>query len=505
MEEKEQEEFEASKIEAMPGIIQSMRKIFFLLLVVHFIFNFAVLPGLNIVYALEVGIVFFHLLQRGWKESALLIISLFFIEGQGRILWEYQPFFRLLFDILLIVAFLRKAIRSKRIFPTDLLPNYMLLLIILHFFWYAVQLFNTDSVGFVGVLAAAKIYIVPFFVFFLFLMEPINNRQRLEKIQKLVIFMLLAQSALAIFQMVNKEQVLLDLNPYYSQPLHGDKFTGKFFRPFGTGFNPGGFSVYYYLTIGLIFLVPSKRWVNALKVLTVIAGSAALFISQVRSAMVKFLLIFAATQFIIWVSAHKKFKASVKYVFVVFTILFFSAPYLSSLDYVELDLQNSLDRFSSLSRIETLESNRIGFDKFFRVLSDKLDENPIGLGPGRTGAANTFSMREILKDPIYGRFSSWAYDNLWVSLAIDLGWGAIFYILIVSLFPLKLLFYAIFSRNQLDPTTFRIIMISSVTLFVILLGNWGAVALPYNPESFMFWLWVSIGWSEYNKGRKYDH
>jgi hypothetical protein len=496
---------EESNIEAMPGIVKVIRKIFFLLLALHFVFNFAVLPGLNIVYALEVAIVLFHLISRGWKESAVLIIALFFIEGQGRIIWSYHPFFRLLFDILLLIAFLRKAIRSKKIFPIELLPNYILLLIILHFFWYTVQLFNTDNVGFVGVLAAAKIYIVPFFIFFLFIMEPINHRFRLEKIQLLTIFMLIAQSALAIFQMANKEQVLLDLHPYYAHPLHGDQFTGSLFRPFGTGFNAGGFSIFYYLTVGFVFIMPGKKRINILRAIVVLSSMAALFISQVRSAMVKFFLIFLLSQLVIWISTHKRFKASVKYLSFIFVLLFLSAPYISTLDFVNLDLQTSLDRFSSLGDVESIKGSRISFDTFFKVLSDKLEQNPIGLGPGRTGAASTFSLGAIASDPIYGKNSSWAYDNLWISLAIDLGWGAIFYIALVTLFPFIFFFYALKNRNTLDALSFRIVMISSITLFVILLGNWGAVGLPYNPESFMYWLWVAVGWSEYNKGRRYDH
>jgi predicted nucleic acid-binding Zn ribbon protein len=499
---KEISDFEVSQESSPPEFIQGIRKIFFLLIIVHFVFNFAVLPGLNIVYAFEVGIIIFHLMYRGWKESAILIIALLFLEGQGRIIWSYHPFFRLIFDITLLLAFFRKAIRDKRIFPVDLLPNYMLLLIILHFLWYAVQLFNTDNVGLVGVLAAAKIYIVPFFIFFLFLMEPVNDRRRLEKIQFMVIFMLIAQSSLAIFQMISKEDALLGLHPYYARPLKGEQFSGSFFRPFGTGFNAGGFSVFYYLTIGLVFLTPTKGWGNFMRGVTILTGSVALFISQVRSAMVKFLLIFIMIQFIIWVSGKNRFKSGIKYLLIVFTLFFFTLPYLTTLDFVALDLQNSVERLTSLTDVDRLKGSRIGLDSFFRVLSDKLDQNPIGLGPGRTGAASTFSMDIIMKDPLYGKFSGWAYDNLWISLAIDMGWGAIFYMLIIMIFPVKLFFYAMLKRKELDSIAFRIILISSISLFVIILGNWGAVALPYNPESFMFWFWVSIGWSEYHKGKK---
>ena len=36
-------------------------------------------------------------------------------------------------------------------------------------------------------------------------------------------------------------------------------------------------------------------------------------------------------------------------------------------------------------------------------------------------------------------------------------------------------------------------LIPSLTIFYILIiGNWGAIALPFNPESFYFWLYASI-------------
>jgi hypothetical protein len=220
--------------------------------------------------------------------------------------------------------------------------------------------------------------------------------------------------------------------------------------------------------------------------------------------MLKFFLIFLASQFIIWIAGHKRFKTSIKYFVSLLIMGLLLTPFISKLDFQSLDLERSYDRLMSLSDVNTLKSSRITFDQFFHIIDKKLDENPMGLGPGRTGAASSVSSNIILNDPLYGKDSGWANDNLFVSLIIDLGWGSIFYILVVFIFPIKLLLYGLLHWRKLPADSFRIIMISAVSTLFMLAGNWGAISLPYNPESFMYWLWVSLGWSEYNRGRKYE-
>jgi hypothetical protein len=93
----------------------------------------------------------------------------------------------------------------------------------------------------------------------------------------------------------------------------------------------------------------------------------------------------------------------------------------------------------------------------------------------------------------------WNLDNLLVSLILELGVGAIFYILALFfiIFSLFSILYHCLKRNLMTP--FFKISIAASTVLLIFIGNWGAVAIPYNPESFFFWFWTSFAYNEYNK------
>ena len=164
-----------------------------------------------------------------------------------------------------------------------------------------------------------------------------------------------------------------------------------------------------------------------------------------------------------------------------------------------LNLDNALSRFISLGDIENTSKQRINIPRFYEVVSEKLDENPIGIGPGRTGAATSISTAFIEIDPLYGKNSSWAHDNLFISLFIDLGWGALFYISIILLFPMSLYYYAFTKYKQNELHSFRIIIISAISSSVFIFGNWGVIGLTYNPESMMYWFWIALGWREFYK------
>ena len=86
----------------------------------------------------------------------------------------------------------------------------------------------------------------------------------------------------------------------------------------------------------------------------------------------------------------------------------------------------------------------------------------------------------------YKKDDFWALDNLYVFLSLELGIGFFFYtgsiftiVLFTSLRTLILL-----RRRYFDKVKS---LIPSLTIFYILIfGNWGAIALPFNPEKFLF-------------------
>ena len=96
-------------------IFDSLHSFIIILFIFHFIFNFLGLSFLKYHYILEVVLILFFLINRGWKESVILIFGLLVIEGQGRILWDYNPIVRVLFDSFLLIAFLRNSVLNKHI------------------------------------------------------------------------------------------------------------------------------------------------------------------------------------------------------------------------------------------------------------------------------------------------------------------------------------------------------------------------------------------------------
>jgi hypothetical protein len=479
----------------LDNLTRYIEKFLYILYSIFMLGNFFAIPEIKYIYALICIFLIIHILKRGWLESVHMVIGFCFIEGQGRILWEYTPIVRIIFDITVILALFGKIIRDKTLFPRKWLSNFMATLFVLHFFIYVVELFNTNSVGLIGVLAASKIYIVPLLFFFMFLEKPLIDVKYLKRAQNVTIFFFITQTILAYIQMTYGETFMLALNPYYAKPLRGDQFTGWLFRPFGTSYVPGAYALFYPFTLGFLYVVNRGLRFSIFRNLLVAIGFFGIFTSQVRSVLVKYILIFALINFALLFIQRNRFKSMVVNMLSIGLIVF--ASLFVDFDSSNLNLESAIMRFNSIGNVEQVSSSRIGFSQFIEVMSDKLSDNVLGLGPGRTGAANNISLGFIENDPLYGKYSSWASDNLFISLAIDFGWGMIFYILIILLFPLRLVSFTIFKFKSMSHERFRLVAISSAVSLVILIGNWGAIGLPYNPESFFFWLWVSIGWRSY--------
>ena len=161
-------------------------------------------------------------------------------------------------------------------------------------------------------------------------------------------------------------------------------------------------------------------------------------------------------------------------------------------------------RIQALSDLDEVKSQRATPDKFYKTLVEKLSRTPFGLGPARTGAANSMFVDKIKKDLEYDMSYSWTLDNLFISLAIDFGWGMIFYSLLIIGLPLYLLWncaYLYFKHGLSSSIAYS----SSVTSFVILLSNWGAIAIPYNPVSFFFWFFSASALYEFNRMKDTNH
>lgn len=473
------------------------------------LFNYVGSPALKWLFLVEALFTFYCVVVYRFNKILIPLLAFYLIEGQGRILWGLTPFTKLLFDIVMIVALLKSIAINRKLIQNDKIPMFFLALMALHFLWYIIQLANLDSVGFFGVLATSKIYIFPLLVFFMFLVNPLDFESTdYHNIRRFVIYLIITQGILIIVQMNVREDFLYRISPYYRVTLRADfeQFIGTSFRPPGTTHVPGLTSLYFLYIVGFLFMKPlearlRKIIVAILIVLIAVSG----VLTQVRSALVKFAGVILLINWSLYFAKKHRFKTFLQAAALSLILGLFLYSFPGSL----VDKYMADETFgSSIIRATTIldpaaaAKSRSGLDTIINITYDKISNNPFGLGPGRTGAAALISLDKIKDDPIYSASASWSYENIFVSLAIDLGVGMLFYSLLIVFMPLVLVYYSFNLYFKKEWDSFRPVMVSSIITFVILIGNWAAPAIPYNPESFAFWLWLSIGYNAYYQHKK---
>lgn len=465
-----------------------------LLYVIHIGLNLAQIPAIKYFYLLEVLVFLILALKYSWKDLFIPTIVFFFIEGQGRVLGQYNPFSRVVFDAYLFILVARHYVEKKAITLPEKIPIFFKLVIIGHFGWYIVQFFNVNSVGPLGPLVATKIYIFPIFMFFMFLDQPLEaTTKAFNKRYLFIVLILILQFILIFFQISSGDTSVLNLSSYYSKSMD-QAFTGEFFRPYGTSFVPGGISIYIALSTAFLFITKTHRpWAIPLNIITTVLLLAALFVLQVRVGLILAFLVISYSSLIIVLRSKKRvFGLIIFFLTLSFVPIFFDNILIVQEYFPEVNLKKSIERIQDISNTEDLSSKRASFDLslFATVFMDRLEKAPLGLGPGRTGAAAGMFKDIIEDDPIYDLAFSWSLDNLYISLVIDLGIGMIFYTMLIVGLPLYTFWRSLifWQRNKLKT---NITLISLGTLLVTLLTSWGGLSIPYNPVSFFFWFWLA--------------
>lgn len=426
-----------------------------------------------------------------------------FFEGQGRILLGYNPLARVLFDILLILGIARVFIKEKRFFSLHSMPPLIFRFMILHFIWWVIELFNPIGPGPLASFATAKYYIFPFFLFFAMTLKPIDIKSRF--FQNFIIILLIVtalECALCIHQMSLGSEFMGKISGNYNSLFKKfENFTGFFFRPWGTTHAPGSASLLLYLSLPLCFFVDFDQYKTKKGKSLIIIGVIfvillswfALFISQVRSAWIKHILITFTYSFIYFAISPNKLKLTIRSI--ALTLIFGTvlSVFSGSFKKVEKDL-NLTSAFGRIAELEksNLQDHRSGFMTAATYAMEKV-VFPLGYGTGMcTGFLPQFEkQRRSLLEFAHDDF--WALDNLYVFLTLELGIGALFYlgsvfsiIIFISIRALVL-----FRRAKFNEVRILVPVLS--VFYILIIGNWGAIALPFNPESFYFWIYASIG------------
>lgn len=478
-----------------PSNLLALHSVNIFLLIINFTLNFIGSPALKYVYLVHVIVIVIGLLIYNFEQIFFEIITLMFIEGQGRILWHYQPWSRVAFDIVTFLSLAKVFIQQRKFYDQKILPWPVIVLIALHFLWYIIQFFNVNSVSVFGVLAASKIYIYPIL---LFLGISLSDLSPISKGFKQMLFgfyfIIILEIFLNYFHFTVKQQHLLNMSSYYYKAMKDGIFTDNLFRPFATTSLPGVLAIYIFLTVGFLFFIKKNINATIFKWIIIALSFFTIITCQVRSALVKFLLIIIFIQ--LGTMFYKRFNLrSVLPFFVALIILVVgSQNYLNKgIESEDENLNYAIGRASSLTEVSKVKNDRLNLSNFGKILIDKLSKYPLGVGPGMTGAASSVNQAEIINNPFIKKEFLWTSDNLIISFALDLGIGGLFLLSLILFIPIYFVKYLLKMYAHKDEFHYHLLLICTSSALVIILGNWGAVGLTYNPESFIFWMYAAFG------------
>ncbi len=490
---------------AFPKKVKFILFVNFILLLISFTLNFMGHPALKFIYLTQLSVAFISIMFYEISDILPIILTVFFLEGQGRILWEYASWSRIAFDILMLLAVLKVFIKQRKILDFNKTPPILILFISLHFFWYLVEFSNLYSVSTFAVLGAAKLYVYPILFFFGF--SQLNIDVFSTKFQRTLTFfiiLLTLEIALSVYQFNMKESLVLRLSHYYHKAMSDGVFTGLLYRPFATTQLPGAISAFIFLTVGFLFLKPTSKIFYVVRIVIIALSAYVLILCQVRSALIKFVMIVILIhlgEIIYYRFKAKGFLNLLPIIFLMLAGFYFLNTFTQKSG---VDLNYVKDRITSLADVNKVRGARLNTNEFFKIISTKLSDNPMGLGPGLTGAAGSLSKDLLIDNPFVNSGMTWTSDNIIIALVIDFGYGAIFYLLMICYIPFYFFrFLIIYFRNK-NEKEFKTLLVCFATIITILIGNWGAIGLTYNPESFTLWLLAAVGFSTISKSKSQD-
>lgn len=472
------------------------------LTVVYFILNYLGSPYVLYDYIALTVVITISTACFKYEDTLVLMFVHFFIEGQGRVIFGYNPIARIMFDLIIVVFIVKYIVAHKKIFPERNFSHLLRFLILSHFIVFVLELFNVKGAGVYVNIPMIKVFILPFLVFFIMVDSPIDfNSKAFRRLVFALAILIVGNGIISAYQYTQNTPLLLSISSHYGEILRFGSFTKYTFRPYGTTYAAGGISTYLPLTLGLFFLSP----ISIIEFILVISSCIVMLVlCQVRTAMIQYVLMLLAFAYIYVRTTKVNFKSSFTLVVAIVAFGFIMQGTYSFLsqgvDKKFIDL--TLGRFSTIFESNTYERSRLGVNDIVRVIIEKVSENPFGLGPGRTKAVTEIMGKTIDADPVYNLDYSWNFDNLWASIAIEFGLGGIFYAAIIILMPCYLFSMMISTYRRKKTQHFKIVSISFITVSIIVLANWGGVGIPYNPVSFMFWFWCAIGFQAHTNSLK---
>lgn len=479
--------------------------VYFASCLINILFNIVGLPAVKYVFIFQAFLVLIYILVGREKDLIWVFMSFCLFEGQGRVLWGYGVIFRLLFDLLLGLMIIKGIVVNRKLVDRRVIPNYLLLGIILHFIWFILELFNPMGPNLFGAIATSKYYIFPFFLFFFFQMYPLDlTEEESQKRIRGILILYILSAVLVIIQNNLGIDHLKKISPLYLNLfVKFEQFSGKAFRPWGTSFGPGGMSTFFYTMFGILFIynpgILAGKNVAKQAISSFMKWSGfglvifASFISQVRSATLKTTMIFVGMLGLKFIGSRLKAKRAVT-AFLMLVAVGIASPMLSfDFSSTDLNIDKTVERWSELSK-KGITGNRASFDLFMSQVDARV-EWPLGYGLGMTqGFLPDYGQRRKEHIDLPGYYF-WHLDNLIFFLLLELGAGAFIYLYILVALNISLLSRMITLLRWKEITAFSVLAVCYSSILTMTVFCWGAVAIPFNPESFFFWFWSALGFN----------
>ncbi len=409
------------------------------------------------------------------------------IEGSLKLLSRYHPVIHVGADIIVLGLVVRTGMQilKERLDLPKRLP-FLISLILMHFIWFLIVFMNPYAVSFQASLAAAKLYVVPQFLF-LFGFFLITKADKLEKYFTPWLFVAFLHITFGLYQGAVGPSSVTGWSPLYQQVLN--RFEGYPFRPFGLTSMPGAPAVfsYFLVPIFIYFFLTSSSWIKKVFSLFLIFGfGVLLLLCQVKSAIIKFLgaiFLFLVMALLKRNQVDSKITGGiVKFLFAGILLVSFALPYVIS-EFTDLysENQNAVARSLQAFNIEIMGDSRKGaLDRFLTYA----EMAPLGSGLSRIGPA-VYRFHDQITSNQYFKTVVFFSDNLWVQLVIDIGIPGVFLFTVI----LILIFLQSFRAWSYAENGKHCLMMAAVFTgnIAIFSGAYGAEPILYHPEAGFFW------------------
>lgn len=413
------------------------------------------------------------------------------LEGFLKVVSGYHPVIHVGSDVLVIFLTLKTIFESVSGQTKDVrFSPPLVILLLFHFVWVFITLFNPYSLGLIPSLAGAKVYITMLLLYF-FGYSQTRSLKDADDFLKPFMIVVLLHTIFGIYQGMVGEESVLSLHPGYAAQMA--KFKNLAFRPFGLTNLPGGPAVYlsFMFPVALYVIFTFRSWlVRATFTIFLPAGVFLFLLCQVRASLIK-MIIGSVLFFIGIIFFSSRNRGQLQYILLFLTFLTGAMIYFlpQTLNiYMQQNELNSMavDRSLTIFDLESVSQARQGILPRFLEYAQSA---PMGAGFSRVGGASVKFNQERMQDEFFDENYFFA-DNFWLACLIEIGFpGMIILTTLIGCIWWKSAWIVILLRD-FKAKTLALALFSAMT--AMLIGLYGSEGILYNPDACFFWFFSGV-------------